>query len=200
MDFDHEAVTRRRNGSIGKVWDVVAVKEEHDSPPEGALGLPMTAAKGLAGGLMVLLAVVSGCSQHASKTIGIRASDVDYVEFYRYAYSDDPTWAQLSLITDRQEIARLVEAFTDVPVTPLTHTSAELESRAASGMRFVLRDGGSVELTQMFVGRMDVVVFWPEGTVVDTRWGSDLGLSGTPSDPAANRSVDPAEVPRAKVP
>ena len=162
--------------------------------------LRLAAAKGLAGGLLVLLAIVSGCSQHATKTIGIGASDVAYVEFYRYAYSDDPTGAQRSLITDRQEVAGLVEAFTDVPVTPLTHTSADLASRAASGMRFVLRDGRRVELTQMFVGRLDAVIFWPDGTVVDTTWGSDLGLSGTPSDPAANKSVGPTEVPRAKVP
>ena len=43
MHFDLEAVTRLRNRSIGKLWDVdaVAVKEEHDSPVEGPLGLPI---------------------------------------------------------------------------------------------------------------------------------------------------------------
>jgi len=151
-------------------------------------------------GLTCLVLTMAGCAQPATKDIGIGPSDVDHVDVYLYAYSTEPASVTRSIVTDRREIEELVTAFTDMPVTSLPHSASELSGQRAAGLRFFLREGGSVELTQVFVGPRDVAVFWPDGSVVGTTWGSPVGDSGTPSEPSANVSVAPSDRPRAVVP
>ncbi len=151
-------------------------------------------------GLGCLVILLAGCARPASRDIGIGPSDVLSVEVYLYAYAVEPQAVTRSVIKDRREIEDLVKAFTDMPVKALSHPSTEVLGHKAAGLRFVLREGGALELTQVFLVPNDVVVFWPDGSVVGTTWGAAIGDSGTPADPAANSAVDPSQRPSARIP
>jgi hypothetical protein len=141
-----------------------------------------------------------GCTPPASRDIGIGSSDVASIEVYLYAYAPQPRSVTRSLMTDRREIDDLVKAFADMPVKALAHSSSDLVGRKTAGLRFVLRDGGALELTQVFIEPNDVVVSWPDGAVVSTTWGAAVGDSGTPSDPAANTPAEASQWPKVSIP
>lgn len=143
-----------------------------------------------------LALLTTGCTQaQQGRTLGIGPSDVDRIEVYLYTFSENPRTVTRSVVEDRREIAELVNAFTDMPVTPLRLSFEEVRGAKASGLRFHLRDGGAVEVTQVFRGPGDTVVVWPDSPAVQTEWGSGIGDHGTPGDPSANSPVNPEERP-----
>lgn len=75
----------------------------------------------------------------------------------------------------------MVNAFTDMPVTPLRLSFEEVRGAKASGLRFHLRDGGAVEVTQVFRGPGDTVVVWPDSPAVQTEWGRASATTAPPA-------------------
>lgn len=151
-------------------------------------------------GVGCLILSLTACAQPATAHIGIGPSDVDHVEAYRYAYAVEPDRVTRSTVTDRRSIEQLVNAFTDMPVSRLAHSASELTGSGAAGLRFFLRAGGTVELTQLFVRPGEVVVFWQDGSVVGTTWGSAIADSDTLFKSAATTTVDPSERPKSVIP
>ncbi len=146
--------------------------------------------------VLLVLVVLAGCTRPSSSTVSIGPSDVASIDVYLYAYERDPDTVTVSHVEDRREIEEIVGAFTDMPITARARIRSDLPGARTAGLRFHLRAGGTVELTQVFVEPGDVVVFWPDGTIAETTWGSAVGDLPTPSDPAANRPSDATQVPR----
>ncbi|MCC5949310.1 MAG: hypothetical protein JJT89_12735 [Nitriliruptoraceae bacterium] len=130
-------------------------------------------------------------------TLGFGASDVEQIEVYLYEFAAEPAEVSRSVITDRVEIAEQVQMLTDAPVTDADDAGELVAGASSAGLRFLLRDGSTSEITRVFAGPKEVVLIWPDGRAAMTEWGSDLAFYGTPSDPDANELVDPDQRPRA---
>ncbi len=121
---------------------------------------------------MSILALV-GCSQSES-SIALDAADVETIELYFYDYPGESSPVSHTTIDDRALVTELVEAFTDMPVGSLGDLKDKLAGSPAAGVRFVLEDGGQVDMTQVFVSPKNVAIFWPDGSVERTTWGVPL--------------------------
>lgn len=116
--------------------------------------------------------LLAACSPTTTRSLDIEPSEVASVELYFYGYSDQPGSIDRVEFTDRGLIEEQVSAFTDVPVSKAAHTLEDIQGERATGIRFVLTSGETVELTQVFVDFYDVVLLWPDGQLYSTEWGS----------------------------
>jgi len=159
--------------------------------------MSMTRREALISGVLGAAAAVgvAGCSATSRRSLGFGGPDVDVIEVYQYDYSAEPSEVRMVTITDRRAIYDFANAYTDVPVSPLGNLGQEAPGKPAAGLRFMMRDGSSVELTQVGITPGSVILFWPGGEVVQTEWGTPVGDTYPAVDPA-----DPADRPRAELP
>jgi len=145
---------------------------------------------------LVAIFALTACSSSDRQDIGFGATDVERIDVYLYDYSASPSQVRHGVIEDRRDIYGLVEGFTDVPVQALSQElEGALVGAPAAGLRFVLFDGRSVEITQVAIAPKSVVLFWPGGSVVETEWGSPIGDYVTASEDASPEEWPAAELP-----
>lgn len=119
-------------------------------------------------------------------------------EFYDHAFSANPSEVTHSAVTDRDTIDTIVAAFIGTKTTPLDVTADDMAGFPASGVRFTLADGHSVEITSVDLGPYHVVAFWPDGEVRATR--SALPSGYFYGDDSTASLVDPSERPAVTMP
>jgi hypothetical protein len=151
--------------------------------------------------LLPLLLLVSGCPSapsHATSTVTLQfgPSDVETLEVYSYTYAASPSQVSRSVVTDRRDIATWVSYFTDLPVGDTHPDQAAVHGGDADGFRFRLRDGSVFEVTHVFFGPKHALglgnlLIWPDGTAMDTDFGSPTGYSG--------EAVEPGQRPLAEI-
>lgn len=147
-----------------------------------------------------MAATCAGCAYQDTVTLGFGASDVESIEVFAYPYSSTPTNAQRWEVDDRREIASVVEGFTDVPVQSLGRTEESLRGGQAGAYRLHLRGGGVVDVTRVFLDAHQVVLFWPDGSVMETEWGAPASIEYFPSAQDSLVEVDGQDVPEARLP
>lgn len=132
----------------------------------------------------------SGCATSTDEVDpGFGPSDVEYVEIYGYPYSGAPWEVSVTTVTDRAllDSIGLLDMLVDKPITDLEPEVADrVVGAPADGVRYVLRDGTTYEVTQVFVDVDQVVLIWPDGTVAQSTFGSPISseLEGVvPTDP-----------------
>ena len=92
----------------------------------------------------------------------------------------------MTTVRDRREIARWAAYLSDLPLAATKPAPADVQGADADGLRFVLRDGSTYELTQLFLGPNHNVLIWPDGRIAETRFGAPSGYtSGELVDPGA---------------
>ena len=138
-------------------------------------------------GLLLCTLPLVGCpgpATHTQSSVdpGFGVSDVELLEVYTYRFSTSPQVVRRAVVTDRREISTWVAYLTDLPASPADPDPGELAGLETDGFRFHLRNGTSYEVTHLFRGRPDVLV-WPDGTVMETDYGSPTGYSGELADP-----------------
>jgi len=130
----------------------------------------------------VAVSVLTGCSLlPVEKSIDIDAEDVVRVEMFQYTWGDESGATRRVAIDPRGygersngvERDSQVSMFTRMPTTVIDFDVADaISGEEALGVRYHLADGTSKEITRVFLGYHDVVVFWPDGDVRHTEWGS----------------------------
>ncbi len=123
---------------------------------------------------LVSVALLAGCLPTAHRSIGVDPAHVTSVELYSYAFDGQPTSVDRVIITEPGLVAEILHGFTDMPVRGSGRSSAELAGRPTAGVRFVLDDGTTAELTQVFVEHYDLVIIWSDGEHSSTEWGVPL--------------------------
>ena len=126
-----------------------------------------------------------------SVSLGFGVSDVNQVEVYTYRFSASPGEVRRAVLTDRRAITTWVEYLTDLPVSPADADPAQLVGSDTTGFRFQLRNGTGFEVTQLFLGPQHSMLMWPDGTALDTDFGSPTGYAG--------ELVEPDQRPRAVI-
>ncbi|WP_435300207.1 hypothetical protein [Timonella sp. A28] len=126
--------------------------------------------------------------------------EVKSVELFEYTYAQNPDEATHTVITSAEIIPDLTRAFEKMPAKPFRGEQQELYGNPATGYRFNMVDGRAIEVTQVFLGEQNVVVFWPDGKAYTSSWGrpfdgfySDLGVTNIVLNeqiPVPNISVD----------
>ena len=151
---------------------------------------------------MTVVAAITmvGCGAEDSITLGFGASDVERIEVFAYPYSSSPKNADRWELHDRRDIASVVQGFTDVPVAPLQYTQESLYGKQAGAYRFVMRAGNSVEVARVFLDAHQVVLFWPDGSVVETTWGIPTNIDYFPEALDSLTKVEGTEIPEARFP
>ncbi|KZE88576.1 hypothetical protein AVP41_03082 [Microbacterium sp. TNHR37B] len=129
--------------------------------------------------LLILLCAASAvaltsCSPAVTeRSLGVTADEVASLQLYQYPWGEVPDPLRQLTLDQAEPIALFVKGVTHVPLTALEHTDpTALVGKETQGVRFILKDGRSFEVTTMWVGPHDVIVFWPDGTVWNTVWGS----------------------------
>ena len=142
------------------------------------------------------VALLTGCLPTAERSIGVDPAHATSVELYFYAFDEQPTPVDRVIITEPGLVAEILHGFTDMPVRGSDRSNADLAGDQAAGVRFVLDDGTTAELTQVFVEHGDVVIIWSDGDRSSTEWGvplvdyySDLGEFTADVDPSLAPSV-----------
>lgn len=131
---------------------------------------------------VVSVTMLAGCAVlPLKKSIDIDPAEVVQVEMFQYSWGDETSPTRRATI-DPQGYGELssgagedarVSMFTDMPTTAVGEGVAQkIAGKEALGVRYHLADGSTKEITRVFVGYQDVVVFWPDGSVRHTEWGS----------------------------
>lgn len=125
-----------------------------------------TRLRGLVGlTLSIVLLVLAGCSATTQRrSLPFGPSDVESVQVYMYRVTPD-TQVKAWTLHDRRAIDSLMVGFQDVPTNGPRPADSRFVRAKAQGMRFVLRGGGTAELTQIQLDDMTSVIFWPDGQV-----------------------------------
>lgn len=138
---------------------------------------------------------LAGCST-SERSVGVDASEVERIELYTFDVDSQPDEVDLTTVTDPASIEEVVAAYTKVPVSTYDGTVEELAGGRATAVRFLLDDGTDVDLTAVFMGPLDVVIFWDDGSADVTEWGvawadyaSEMGV--TTSVPASSVPASP---------
>lgn len=147
----------------------------------------------------LVVATVSGCSPVTHEfDPGFGPSDIDYVEIFGYDYSGAPPEVSVVTVTDRAllDSLGLLDLLVDKPVSDLDPDLADrVVGAPADGLRYVLRDGTTYEVTQVFVDVDEVVLIWPDGTAAESTFGSPIS-----SEIEGMRPADPEDRPFADLP
>lgn len=146
-----------------------------------------------------LFGALVGCGPQATQILEFGPSDVETIDVYLYDFGSDSSPVMHAEVTDRREIAELVSWFTDQEVESYDGVGQELDADRAAGLRFMLRDGSSSELTQVFASPLDVVVFWPDGTASKVEHANAIS-DYYPSNSADLVPVESAERPEVRLP
>lgn len=123
--------------------------------------------------------VLTSCSAAVTeRSLGVTADEVASIQIYQYPWDEYP-WGEVPdplqrlTLDEAEPITLFVKGVTDIPLTALEHTDpSALAGKETQGVRFILKDGRTFEVTTIWVGPHDVIVFWPDGTVWNTVWGS----------------------------
>lgn len=129
---------------------------------------------------------------------GFGPSDVEYVEIYGYPYSEAPSEVSVTAVADRAllDSMGLLDMLVDKPISDLDPKLADrLVGAPADGLRYILRDGTTYEVTQVFVDVDEVVLIWPDGTVAESTFGSPISAELEDMVP-----TDPSDRPHADLP
>lgn len=93
-----------------------------------------------------------------------------------------------------------MRAFTNMPTREyLPSEVGLLDGKETQSTRFLLEDGRTVEVTEIWVGPHNVIVMWPDGTASTTEWGSPQ-LMQAYKEAGILETVDASERPRAELP
>ncbi len=123
---------------------------------------------------LVSVALLTACLPTAHRSIGVDPAHATSVELYFYAFDEQPTSVDRLIITEPALVAEILHGFTDMPVRGSGRSSADLSGKQTTGVRFVLDDGTTAELTQVFVEYYDLVIIWSDGEHSSTEWGAPL--------------------------
>lgn len=125
----------------------------------------------------------------------VTTQTVESVELFEYTYSANPQGASRTVITSAEVIPELTRAFDQMPATPFDGEERELAGKPATAYRFHVAGGQYVEVTQVFLGEQNVVVFWPNGEVYRSSWGRPF--DGFYDELGTTDTVPGAQVPLA---
>lgn len=95
--------------------------------------------------------VLSGCSGREEITFPFSASDVYFVEMYRYTVPAD---AQTKVILETEDIEELYDSFSGKSVSPEEEES-DLSGGTTTSFRFCLNDGTDYEIVYTYGGGRD---------------------------------------------
>jgi len=149
--------------------------------------------------------LLTGCNQLVThRSIGIDPADIADVELYVYAWGENSkTVDRITIANDSgngEIVEKLVDIFTGVPTTDLDDDVEERMPGAETlGVRYVLHDGTTVELTRILVERYDAILIWPDLTASHTEWGAPDALDYY-SEFGTVEQVDASERPQAELP
>ena len=111
--------------------------------------------------------------------------DVSRVEMYTYTYSSAPTEVRRTIVNDKPEMTLILDYFRDLPLFAPDRDLERVDGADADGFRFILRDGSTYEVTQLFRGgARGSVLVWPDGTIRQLEHGSPFSYGGVVVDPA----------------
>lgn len=136
--------------------------------------------------------VLSGCSGREEITFPFSASDVYFVEMYRYTVPAD---AQTKVILETEDIEELYDSFSGKSVSPEEEES-DLSGGTTTSFRFCLNDGTDYEIVYTYGGgRNGTIRFLTEEK--DCVTSADIGSfwEDCDSEPAAvHESKLPGEI------
>ncbi|WP_152659518.1 hypothetical protein [Demequina salsinemoris] len=129
-----------------------------------------------------------------TRSIDLDPDNVAEVELYFYDVSSAiPNEITRTTIVDAGLIAELVDTFVDIPGASIDDPQEEVQGARATGIRFVLDDGSTVDMTQYYIDHASGVIAWPDGEVLYTEWG--LPFEDYYLDSGDKVTVDAAERP-----
>lgn len=116
----------------------------------------------------------SGCAPGGTeRSLGIDVDEVSSVEYFEYPWSEVSDTLEQLTIDDPEVLSEWVRAYTDMPVSDVPRADEdELVGKQTQSSRFILKDGRTIEISAIWVGPKDVIVVWPDETVLRTTWGS----------------------------
>ncbi|WP_234996450.1 hypothetical protein [Demequina sp. NBRC 110054] len=107
-----------------------------------------------------------------TRSIDLDPDNVAEVELYFYDVSSTlPDEITRTTIVTPGLIAELVDTFTEIPGASIDDPEEEIQGARATGIRFVLDDCSTVDMTQYYIDHVDGVIAWPDGEVLYTEWG-----------------------------
>ncbi|MFV0253146.1 MAG: hypothetical protein ACK5H2_07380 [Beutenbergiaceae bacterium] len=154
----------------------------------------------LLGVLVVAMIVLAGCgwgTPPAMRTVDFSADEVTQVEIYMYEYMSEQAMVELAVITDPEAVEDLVEYYTDLElgIPDQEQLAQQIAGQPAAGMRFILTDGATFEVTQVRGVDAAVIIFWPDQDPWVARSGIDHHSLIGSTDQVDASEVPPAELP-----
>ncbi len=151
------------------------------APPRGiaAAALAAVALAAVALAAVALLLVTTACGPQKYRSVGVDPAHVTRIEmgFSYFVPLDEespPQADQRTTVNDPAQIKALVDAFTDMPVGGIGNAWERASWAESTSLKFILDDGSTVKLRQVFIKAHDVIIVWDDGTESHTEWGMSL--------------------------
>lgn len=125
----------------------------------------------------LLLIMLSGCgwgTPPPMRTVDFTADEVTEIEVYLYDFLSESELVELAVVTDADDIAVFVDFVTDMTLKnpDQDQVAKQVPGQPAAGMRFMLADGSTFEVTQVRGQDDEVIIFWQD----ESAWAKDGGI------------------------
>ncbi len=128
---------------------------------------------------IALLLLTTACGPQKYKSLGVDPAHVTSVEmeFYQYipkGMESPPQQYRRATVSDPAVIKELVHGFADMPVGGVGNAWKRAVGAEAASLQFILDDGSTATLREIFIAAGDVIIVWDDGTESHAKRGVPL--------------------------